>query len=228
MSVIGQVAARALDLAFPAACAGCGREGEPICAACAPALDVRLDLPAGEPIGLPAELPDGAPPGRVVRAVQRRSSATRSTSSSTAASGGWPCPLGAAIARRWARAGRRRRPPRAGAGPPRPGGAAWLRPGGPAGPGGRRAASGCPCVAALERRHGDDRPVPARSAGPRGQRRRRVPRSVGPRAAAIRGSLGRPRRRRHDHRRHALRPARRRSSRAGALAVSAVTVARER
>ncbi len=46
-----------LDLAFPAACPGCGREGEPICARCAPALSARLDLPAGTPIGLPSETP---------------------------------------------------------------------------------------------------------------------------------------------------------------------------
>ena len=48
---------RLLDLALPATCPGCGREGEPICAACRPALAARLDRPAGAPIGLPAELP---------------------------------------------------------------------------------------------------------------------------------------------------------------------------
>jgi ComF family protein len=98
------VLARVLDLAFPASCAGCGREGEPICAICAPELDVRLDLAAGVPIGLPAELPDGllqvewcAPFGGVVRDAlhllkydgERRLAG----------------PLGDAIARRWSRAG---------------------------------------------------------------------------------------------------------------------------
>ena len=51
------LAARLLDLALPASCPGCGREGAPICAACRPALEVRLDRPAGVMIGLPAELP---------------------------------------------------------------------------------------------------------------------------------------------------------------------------
>lgn len=50
-------ASAALDLAFPAACSGCGREGEPLCSACLPALDARLRLPGGTPIGLPADLP---------------------------------------------------------------------------------------------------------------------------------------------------------------------------
>jgi ComF family protein len=48
----------ALDLAFPASCAGCGIEGEPLCAACRPSLDTRLGLPGGTPIGLPADLPE--------------------------------------------------------------------------------------------------------------------------------------------------------------------------
>ena len=43
---------RLLDLALPAACAGCGVEGEPLCATCRPALDARLALPAGTPLGL--------------------------------------------------------------------------------------------------------------------------------------------------------------------------------
>jgi ComF family protein len=96
--------ARALDLAFPASCAGCGREGEPICRACAPELDVRLDLAAGVPIGLPAELPDGllqvewcAPFRGVVRDAlhQLKYSGERRLAR----------PLGDAIARRWSRAG---------------------------------------------------------------------------------------------------------------------------
>jgi ComF family protein len=104
MSVIGQVAARALDLAFPASCAGCGREGEPICAGCRPGLDARLDLPPGVPLGLPADLPEGllqlewcAPFSGVVRDAlhQLKYSGERRLAG----------PLGEAIARRWARAG---------------------------------------------------------------------------------------------------------------------------
>ncbi len=47
----------ALDAALPAQCVGCGREGPPLCAACVPALDRRLEAPAGVPIGLPGDLP---------------------------------------------------------------------------------------------------------------------------------------------------------------------------
>ena len=103
MSVIGRVAARALDLAFPASCAGCGREGDPICATCLPALDARLDLPPGVQIGLPADLPEGilqvewcAPFAGVVRDAlhQLKYSGERRLA----------VPLGEAIARRWTRA----------------------------------------------------------------------------------------------------------------------------
>ena len=104
MSVIGQVAARALDLAFPASCAGCGREGDPICASCLPALDARLDLPPGVPLGLPADLPEGllqlewcAPFSGLVRDAlhQLKYSGERRLAGT----------LGDAIARRWRRAG---------------------------------------------------------------------------------------------------------------------------
>lgn len=47
----------ALDFAFPPTCAGCGWEGEAICAACSPGLAVRRDLAPGVPIGLPSDLP---------------------------------------------------------------------------------------------------------------------------------------------------------------------------
>ena len=42
---------------FPATCPGCGREGAPICGACLPALDARLDQPPGVLIGMPVDLP---------------------------------------------------------------------------------------------------------------------------------------------------------------------------
>lgn len=51
-------ATRALDIALPATCVGCGDEGPPLCPACEPALDARLDQPAGVAIGLPGEVPD--------------------------------------------------------------------------------------------------------------------------------------------------------------------------
>ena len=43
---------RVLDLALPAVCPGCGAEGPPLCARCAPAVRARVDLPAGTPLGL--------------------------------------------------------------------------------------------------------------------------------------------------------------------------------
>jgi ComF family protein len=93
-----------LDLALPATCVGCGREGAPICDACRPALAVRDEAPAGIPIGLPSDVPEPllqlewcAPFGGLVRralhdlkyAGERRLAE----------------PLGSAIADRWRRAG---------------------------------------------------------------------------------------------------------------------------
>jgi ComF family protein len=104
MSVVGRIAGRALDLAFPASCAGCGLEGDPICAWCLPALDARLDLLPGVPVGLPADMPDGllqvewcAPFSGVVRDAlhQLKYSGERRLAE----------PLGEAIARRWRHAG---------------------------------------------------------------------------------------------------------------------------
>jgi len=98
------IGSRLLDLALPAACPGCGREGAPICAACRPALEARLDRPAGVLIGLPADLPAPllqlewcAPFNGIVRAAlhalkyggERRLAV----------------PLGEAAAGRWQRAG---------------------------------------------------------------------------------------------------------------------------
>jgi len=48
---------RLLDFALPPACVGCRREGAPLCEACRPALDARLDRPGGAPLGLPLDLP---------------------------------------------------------------------------------------------------------------------------------------------------------------------------
>jgi ComF family protein len=102
--VLGRLVSRSLDLAFPPTCAGCGREGDPVCARCRPALDTRLALPPGVSIGLPAELPPGvlqaewcAPFGGVVRAAlhQLKYSGERRLAR----------PLGEAIARRWAAVG---------------------------------------------------------------------------------------------------------------------------
>jgi ComF family protein len=102
-SVVG-VGSRILDLALPARCPGCGREGPPVCAGCLPHLDARLDLPAGVPIGLPSDVP---PPllqlewcapfsGLVRRALHELKYAGEQRLA---------VPLGGAIARRWQRSG---------------------------------------------------------------------------------------------------------------------------
>jgi competence protein ComFC len=102
--VLGRLVSRSLDLAFPATCAGCGREGDPICPRCRPAVDARLALPPGVPLGLPADLPPGllqvdwcAPFGGVVRSAlhQLKYAGERRLA----------MPLGEALARRWAVAG---------------------------------------------------------------------------------------------------------------------------
>ena len=95
---------RALDLALPARCVGCGHEGQPLCPACESALDARLELPAGTPLGLPADIPEPllqlewcAPfAGTVRRALHELKYASERRLAE---------PLGRAIARRWQRVG---------------------------------------------------------------------------------------------------------------------------
>lgn len=48
-----------LDLLLPPSCPGCGIEGELLCARCRRPLERRLDEPAGVPLGLVAPLPPG-------------------------------------------------------------------------------------------------------------------------------------------------------------------------
>jgi len=55
--VLGAAANRAFDLALPASCAGCGHEGAALCRECRTALDIRLGAEPGVPIGLPADIP---------------------------------------------------------------------------------------------------------------------------------------------------------------------------
>ena len=94
----------ALDAALPAACVGCGREGPPLCEACLPALDRRLDAPAGVPIGLPGDLPA---PLLQLDWCAPFSGTVRSALHGIKYGGEQRLaePLGAAIARRWARVG---------------------------------------------------------------------------------------------------------------------------
>ena len=94
----------ALDLALPAVCVGCGREGPPLCARCEPALDARLASPPGVAIGLPGDIPEPllqlewcAPFHGTARAALH--------AIKYAAEQRLAVPLGGAIARRWTRTG---------------------------------------------------------------------------------------------------------------------------
>jgi ComF family protein len=101
---LARLAERVVDLALPARCAGCDREGDPLCPACAPALDARLDLPAGIPIGLPSDIPAPllqlewcAPFGATIRRALHQLKYGGEQRLAR--------PLGAAVARRWERVG---------------------------------------------------------------------------------------------------------------------------
>jgi ComF family protein len=103
-SAVSTATSQALDLALPASCSGCRREGEPLCSSCARALDARLELPGGVPIGMPVDLPAPllqlewcAPFAGPVRAALHdlKYSGERRLAR----------PLGLAIARRWRRVG---------------------------------------------------------------------------------------------------------------------------
>ena len=104
MDAIGAVIGRALDLALPPRCAGCGEEGQAICERCAPALDARLERPAGVPIGLPASIPH---PLLQLEWCSPFSGTVRKALHELKYSGEQrlAAPLGAAIARRWRRVG---------------------------------------------------------------------------------------------------------------------------
>jgi ComF family protein len=54
---IASLVARTLDQVLPPLCPGCGREGFLLCSRCASPLQGRLDQPPGQPLGLEAEIP---------------------------------------------------------------------------------------------------------------------------------------------------------------------------
>lgn len=101
-TTLASLAGRALDLALPARCPGCGREGPPICDACLPKLDARLDVPPGIAIGLPSDIPlpllqlEWCAPfsGLIRRALHELKYAGEKRLA---------VPLGEAVARRWSR-----------------------------------------------------------------------------------------------------------------------------
>ncbi|MFL5675477.1 MAG: ComF family protein [Chloroflexota bacterium] len=104
MAVLRRLVTGALDLALPTSCSGCAREGQPLCPSCLPALDSRLGLPGGTPIGLPADIPtpllqlDWCAPfaGPVRSALHDLKYAGERRLAE---------PLGAAVAARWGRIG---------------------------------------------------------------------------------------------------------------------------
>lgn len=104
MASLRRLTSSALDLALPAVCSGCEREGAPLCAACLPALDARRSLPGGTPIGLPADIPApllqlewcasfSGPVRDALHDLKYRGERRLAE------------PLGAAVARRWTRVG---------------------------------------------------------------------------------------------------------------------------
>ena len=104
MVSLRRLASTALDLALPAVCSGCGREGAALCAACLPALDARRALPGGTPIGLPADIPApllqlewcasfSGPVRHALHDLKYKGERRLAE------------PLGAALARRWTRVG---------------------------------------------------------------------------------------------------------------------------
>jgi ComF family protein len=101
---LGAAAARALDLALPAVCAGCGLEGPPLCRECRPAVDARLAAAPGVVLGLPSETPlpllqlEWCAP---FTGVTRRALHQLKYAGERRLAG----PLGEAVATRWARAG---------------------------------------------------------------------------------------------------------------------------
>lgn len=95
---------RAMDLAFPGTCVGCGREGVPLCAPCATALDARLHEPAGTPIGMPGDLP--APLLQIEWCAPFRGTVRDALHAvKYGAEQRIADPLGAAVARRWREVG---------------------------------------------------------------------------------------------------------------------------
>ena len=101
---LGAVADRLLDLALPAACVGCGREGDAFCARCRPALAARRGAPAGTPIGLPSDVP---PPLLQLEWCASVSGPVRDALHALKYAGERRLeePLGAAVAARWQEAG---------------------------------------------------------------------------------------------------------------------------
>jgi ComF family protein len=99
-----EIGGRLLDLALPSACVGCRLEGPPLCGECRGILRVRLEAEPGMPIGLPADIP--APLLQLewcapFSGITRRALHALKYGGERRLAG----PLGEAIAERWRRAG---------------------------------------------------------------------------------------------------------------------------
>jgi len=94
----------ALDLALPATCVGCRREGSPLCRECRGWLMVRVENPPGLPIGVAADLP---PPLVQLEWCAPFTGVSRRAIHALKYSGERRLarPLGEAVAARWRRAG---------------------------------------------------------------------------------------------------------------------------
>ena len=104
MATLLRPVGRLLDIALPAVCAGCGREGEPVCPACLPSVMARVALPPGTPLGLAEGPPD---PLLQLEWCSPFAGATRRALHQLKYAGErrLAAPLGAAVAERWRRAG---------------------------------------------------------------------------------------------------------------------------
>jgi ComF family protein len=98
------LASRLLDLALPPVCAGCGREGDPICARCLPSVGSRTDLPPGTALGLAEGPPD---PLLQLEWCSPFTGTTRRALHALKYAGErrLAAPLGSVVADRWRRAG---------------------------------------------------------------------------------------------------------------------------
>jgi len=104
MTTLFRPMSRLLDLALPPACAGCGIEGDAICAACLPSVATRVGLPPGTPLGLAEGPPD---PLLQLEWCSPFAGTTRRALHALKYAGErrLAAPLGAAVAERWRRVG---------------------------------------------------------------------------------------------------------------------------
>ena len=104
MTALRRPVTRLLDLALPPVCAGCGTEGDAICAGCLPSVGSRVALPPGTPLGLGEGPPD---PLLQLEWCSPFAGTTRRALHALKYQGErrLAAPLGTVVAERWRRAG---------------------------------------------------------------------------------------------------------------------------